>query len=196
MNSYGAPYWLENCRMSKFSGLPGRISEEIPIYVSLYHPSWLSSWPYYYLEGNKQKIANFKESWAPKNWCFWTLVLEKTLKSLLDCKEILPVHPKRNQSWIFIERTNAEAEAPYFGHLIRRTDSLERTLMLVKIESRRRRGRQSMRWLDGITDSMDMSLSKHCVLVDGHGSLACYSPWGYKESDVTEHLNNNNTECC
>ena len=60
MNSYGAPYWLENCRMSKFSGLPGRMSEEIPVYVSLYHPSWLSFWPYYYLEGNKQKIANFK----------------------------------------------------------------------------------------------------------------------------------------
>ena len=64
MNSYGAPYWLENCRMSKFSGLPGRMSEEIPVYVSLYHPSWLSFWPYYYLEGNKQKIANFKVKYS------------------------------------------------------------------------------------------------------------------------------------
>ena len=123
---------------------------------------------------------NHKESWALKNWYFWTVMLEKTFESPLDSKKIKPVNPKRNQSWISIERTNAEAEAPYFGHLIRRTDSLEKTLMLVKIESRRRRGRQSMRWLDGITDSMDMSLSKHCVLVDGHGSLACCSPWCHR----------------
>ena len=61
---FSAPYWLENCRMSKFSGLPGRMSEEIPVYVSLYHPSWLSFWPYYYLEGNKQKIANFKVKYS------------------------------------------------------------------------------------------------------------------------------------
>ena len=68
-----------------------------------------------------------KESWAPKNWCFWTVVLEKTLGSPLDCKEIQPVHPKGNQSWIFIGRTDAEPEAPIFGHLMQRTDSLEKT---------------------------------------------------------------------
>ena len=99
----------------------------------------------------------YKESWVPKNWCFWTVVLEKTLESPLDCKEIQPVHLKGNQSWIFIGRTDAETETQYFGHLMRRTDSLEKTLMLGKIEGGRR-GRQRMRWFDGITDSMDMSL--------------------------------------
>ena len=66
---------------------------------------------------------DYKESWAPKNWCFWTVVLEKTLESPMDCKEIQPVHSKGNQSWIFIVRTDTEAEAPIFGHLMWRTDS-------------------------------------------------------------------------
>ena len=95
---------------------------------------------------------NYKESWVPKNWCFWTVLLRKTLKSPLDDKEIQPVHPKRNQSWIVIGRTNVQAETQYFGHLMQRNDSLENTLMLGKIEGRRRRGQQRMRWLDGITD--------------------------------------------
>ena len=88
------------------------------------------------------------------------MVLERTLESPLDCKESQPVHPNGNQSWVFIGRTYVEAEAPYFGHLMRRTDSLEKTLMLGKIEGRRKRGRQRMRWLAGITDSMDMSLRR------------------------------------
>ena len=101
---------------------------------------------------------DYKESWAPKNWCFW-VVLEKTLESPLDSKEIQPVHPKGNQSWIFMGRTEDEAENPILCPLMRRTDSLEKTLMLGKIEGGRR-GWQRMGWLDGITDSMNMSLSK------------------------------------
>ena len=85
--------------------------------------------------------------------------LEKTLESPLDCKETKPVNPKGNQSWVFTGRTDAEAEAPIFGHLMWRTDSLEKTWMLAKIEGRRR-GQQGVRWLDGITDSTDVSLSK------------------------------------
>ena len=99
---------------------------------------------------------DYKESWVLQNWCFLTVVLEKTLESPLDCKEIQPVRPKGNQSWIFIGRTDAEAEAPYFGYLMQRTDSLEKTL---KDRRQVKRGWQKMRWLDDIADSMDMSLS-------------------------------------
>ena len=101
-----------------------------------------------------------KEGWARKNWCFWTVVLEKTFESHLDCKEIKPVNPEGNQSWIIIEGPDAEAEAPILWPPDPRADSLEKTLMLGKIEGRRRRGRQRTRWLDGITDLMDMSLRK------------------------------------
>ena len=107
---------------------------------------------------------DYKESWVLKNWCLWTVVLEKTLESPLDCKEIKPVHPKGNQSWIFIGGLMLKLKLQYFGHLMRRTDSIEKALMLGKIKSRRR-GRQRMRWLDGITDWMDMSLSKFQKLV-------------------------------
>ena len=99
-------------------------------------------------------------SWVSKNWCFWTVVLEKILESSLDCKEIQPVHPKGNQSWIFMEGLMLKLKHQYFGHLMWRTDSFVKTLMLGKIEGRRKRGGQNMRWLDGITSSMAMSLGK------------------------------------
>ena len=87
-------------------------------------------------------------------------MLEKTLESPKDCKEIQPVHSKGDQSWEFFGRNDAEAETPVFGHLMRRVDSLEKTLTLGGIEGRRRKGQQRMRWPDGITDSMDVSLSE------------------------------------
>ena len=101
---------------------------------------------------------DYKESWAPKNWCFWTMVLEKTLESPLGCKDIKPVNPKGNQSWIFIGRTDAKAETPILWPLDAENWLIRKDPDAGKDEGKRRRGQQRMRWLDGITDSMDMGL--------------------------------------
>ena len=114
------------------------------------------------------------------------MVLEKTLESPLDYKEI-QVHPKGDQSWVFIGLM-LKLKLQYFGHLMQTADSLGKILMLEKIEGRRRRGRQRMRCLDGITNSMNMSLSKLRVC-DGQGGLACCSTWDHKTLDTAEQLN-------
>ena len=101
-----------------------------------------------------------EESWALKNWCFWTVVLEKTLVSPLNCKEIQPVHSEGDQPWEFFGRNDAKDETPVFWPPHAKSWLIGKTLMLGGTGGRRRRGRQRMRWLDGITDSMNVSLSK------------------------------------
>ena len=111
-----------------------------------------------------------KEGWAPKNWCFWTVVLEKTLESPLDCKETQPVNPKGNQPWIVIGRT--DAEAPILWPSDAKSQLFGKDLILGKIEGRRRRTWQRMRWLDGISDSMDIKLSSSRMVEDRKASSA------------------------
>ena len=106
-----------------------------------------------------------KKAWALKIWCFWTVMLEKTLESHLDCKEIQPVYSEGDQPWDFFGRNDAKAETPVLWPPHARIDSLEKTLMLGGIGGRRRRGQQRIRWLDGITDSMDISLGNLRELV-------------------------------
>ena len=98
--------------------------------------------------------SDYKESWAPKNWCFWAVVLEKTLESPVDCKQIQPVHSKGDQSWVFISTSDAETETPILWPPDAKSWLICKDLMLGRIEGGRRRRWQRMRWLDGITDSI------------------------------------------
>ena len=129
-----------------------------------------------------------KESWGLKNWCFWTVVLEKTLESPLDCKEIQPVHPKGDQPEFSLKGLMLKLKLQYFGHLMRRPDSMEKTLLLGKIEGRRRRGWQRMGWLDDITIQWTWVWA-NSEDGEGQGSLACCSLWGHRvrHNLATEH---------
>ena len=130
-----------------------------------------------------------KESWVPKKqWCFWTVVMEKTLKSPLNSKEIKLSILKEISHEYSLEGLMLKLKLQYFGHLTWRIDSLEKTLMLGKIEGRRRRGRQRMRRLDGIMNSMDTSLSKHWKLVMDKEAWHTQS-MGLKQLDMTKQLN-------
>ena len=136
---------------------------------------------------------DYKESWVPKNWCFWTVVLEKTLESPLNCKEIQPVHPKGNCPEYSLEGLMLKLKLQYSGHLMWRTDSLEKTLRLEKIEGGRRRG-----WLEDEMVGWHHRLNGHELpgVGDGQGGLECCDSWGCKESDMTERLNWTCPSCC
>ena len=121
---------------------------------------------------------DYKEGWVRKNWSFWTMVLEKTLESPLENKEIIPVNPQGNQPWILTGRTNAETEAPILWHLMQRADSLGKILRLGKIEGKRR-GWQRMRQVTSLTQWTWIWDSK------GQGGLACCNQWSRNESDTT-----------
>ena len=130
--------------------------------------------------------VGFKQSSVLKNRCFWTVVLERLLRVTWTARRsnhsiLKEINPEYSLEGLMLK-------LQYVGHLIERTDSLEKTLMLGKIEGGRRRGQQRMRWWDGVTDLMDMSLGKLWELVMGKGNLACCGPWGCKESDTTEQL--------
>ena len=130
---------------------------------------------------------NYKESWAPKNWCFWTVELEKTLKSLLDFKKIQPVHPKGDQSWVLIGRTDAEAEVPILWPPDGKNWLIGKTPILGKIEDRRRKGRQAQDgWMASPTEWTWVWASRG-VLKDREAWCAAVL-WGHRELDRTERL--------
>ena len=132
----------------------GKSQSNSPLAIPGFFSSYIQMWE-----------LDHKEGWALKNWSFQTVVQKKTLESPLDCKEIKGVNPKGNQSWISLEGLMLKLKLQHFGHLMQRTDSLEKTLLLGKLDGRRRRGWQGIGWLDGITNLTGMSLSKLQELV-------------------------------
>ena len=138
---------------------------------------------------------DYKESWVLKIWCFWTVVLEKTLESPLDCKEIQAVHPKADQPWVFIGRTDVEAELQYFGHLTWRADSFEKTLKLGKIEGQEEKGTTEGEMVGWHHRLNGHGFGSTLAVGDGQGGLACCSSCGRKELDTTEQLNWTELNC-
>ena len=130
-----------------------------------------------------------KESWAPKNWCFWTVVLEKTLESPLDCKEIQPVYPKGNQPWIFIERTDAEAETPILWPPDAKNGLIWKDPDAGKEWRREEMGTTEDGMIEWCHPLDGHEFEQAPEVGDGQGSLVCCSPWGHKESDTTKWLN-------
>ena len=132
---------------------------------------------------------DYKESWAPKNWCFWAVVLEKTLESPLEYKEIQPVHPKGNQSWVFIGRTDVEAEAPILW-----PPDMKSWLIWKDPDAGKDWGREEKGMTEDEMVGWHHRLNGHefektLGVGDGQRGLACYSPWGCEELDMTERLN-------
>jgi len=136
---------------------------------------------------------NHKEVCVPKNWCFWTMVLEKTLESPLDCKEIKPVNPKGNQSWLFIGRTDAEAETPIFGHLIGRITHWKGPWCWERLKAGEGDDRGWDGWIASLTDGHEFEQTMG--VCDGQGSFTCCSPWGLNKLDTNERLNWTETQC-
>ena len=146
-------------------------------------------WAGYHNNCHSADIWDYKESWAPKNWCFWTVVLEKTLESSLDCKEIQLVHPKGDQSWVFIGRTHAEAETPILWPPHAKNWPIGKDPDVGRDWGQEEKGMTEdemagwHHWLDGHEFGWTLRVG------DGQGGLACCDSWGHKELDMTERLN-------
>ena len=132
---------------------------------------------------------DYKESWAPKNWCFWTMMLEKTLRSSLDCKEIKPVHSKGNQSLIYIGRTDAKAETPILWNSNMKNWLIRKDPDAGQDWRQEEKGATENEMVWWYHQFYEHEFEQAPGVSDGPGGLACYSPWGHKESDTTERLN-------
>ena len=138
---------------------------------------------------------DYKEGWAPKNWCFWTVVLERFLRVPWTARRSRQSILKEISPEYSLEGLMLKLKLQYFGHLMWRTDSFEKTLKLGKIGGRRRRGWQRVRWLDGITNLIAHELEQTLGVGDGQESLACCHPWDHKESDLPDRLNWTELDC-